>query len=899
MTTVAGQQHTPLPWGPGLSRDTGALVSDPHQHEDLRNIVFYEGSLRLRGGLGTAIATDFTAAGFTGTDCCHVAVFKGQAATIYIVYDRTTREVRVFTADLLGQNPTDLGHWGTLNANADAPPRFSTAEAFGILLLAHDEAEVIYRFDTFRYDPTAFGPLTSPPWLRPGTVDAKKILWTTFSYTEAGTHTKATAEQAIAGLTVAPDGWGAMLVQINAAGVVTTKVAAAMQNYDTEPLALAALPGLDGGNVEVGHFTVQAQPTGGWVAGLLNLTTAPAQVHFYDGAEGAFLAITGNLDGVANGAVRFRGVREYLGFMLGWGYGSQRDPDRPEMLRISNGGDPAIFAADSFFVVGARGEPIVAAAPVSNACALLKSVGWFCLDGTDRSNWAVRLVDPFTGCTSVRGAINIEGLLWWWSQSGPRRSRDGLTTEDPGLALDLSGPEPATLPAKGPAEAVWALYQPDERHLLFAHPLASASLTRCYGVSVRDPGGANPPWNYWTLGGAILHAAIINADQVSTIPPGTASAVTTAGSVGAADALLSVDWTQNDMVGDETWELWYQHGAGAWVKLKEFSYASVAGPTASTTFTGVPLVSGAYHVQLRARRGARYAAGYTDPDPTTWPGGSLAAGTIVVIPLPTAVHCTYDFDTGIVSVNWVEGDPALALEVEIRTPLDATNDQTASAPLVAGITAHAFAYAGGSVQDIARVLVNQSPLDSAFAVGTVTARVRHVVGAVNGAWADAVETLAIEWDASAADGASLLANAHTTSVADGTNLHFELVRPSSQVGDLTLSLYEAPGTWGAYPPNGGCGSSVLVSGVMLTQTPPRLMVSATVPDSDPGTQTIGPYVAGACGTCLLVGQQVAFGSATALHVFSKAAGLGLAYVYRQRVWLPGSQFGGAPLACVA
>lgn len=900
MTAQAAQQHTPLPWGAGLSRDTGALVTDPRQHEDLRNVTFYEGSLRIRGGLGASIASTFVAAGFTGTDVCHVAVFKAQAAVVYVVYDRATREVRVFTADLLGESPVDVGRWGILNANADAPPRFQTAEAFGILLLAHDEAEVVHRLDTFRYDPNALGPLTSPPWLRPGTVDPKKLRWSTFNYTLFGSHTKATAEQAIAGLTVTAGTWGAMLVQINAAGVVTTKVVGAIQGYDTEPLALAALPGPDGGNIELGHFAVQAKGTGGWVAGLHNFTTDLAQIEFFDGAEGPFLAITANLDGVANGSVRFRGVREYLGFMLGWGYGTQSDPDRPELLRISNGGDPAVYDADSFFLVGARGEPIVAAAPVSNSCALLKSVGWFCLDGTDRSNWAVRLVDPFTGCTSVRGAINIEGHLWWWSQSGPRRSRDGQTTEDPGLALDLSGPEPSTLPAKGPPEAVWALYVPDDKFLVFGHPLAIADTTRCYGVSMREPGAVSPPWAYWTLGGAILHAAVINADQVSTIPPGTASAVTTSGSVGAADASITVDWTQNDMVGDETWELWYKAAAGAWVKLKEFTYASVAGATGHTTFSGSPLVSGAYTVQLRARRGARYAAGYLDPDPATWPLGSLGAGSIVVIAVPTNVHAAYNFDTGVVSTSWAVGDPGLALEVEIRTPVNDTPSYvTALAAKVAGSVNHAFPYAGGSVQDQARQLVNSSPLGASYPVGVVTARVRHIVGATKGAWVDAVEALAIEWSAGASDGASLAVNANQHSVGAGTDLHFALTRPTSQVGNLELSVVQAGGTWGSYPANAGCGSSSIVGGVLVSQTPLRTMLAITVPDTDPSPQTIGPYANGGCGACLLVGQQIAFGSATALHLFSKGTGLGLQYVYRQALNLPGSPLGSAPLVCAA
>ena len=45
-------------------------------------------------------------------------------------------------------------------------------------------------------------------------------------------------------------------VQINDAGTVSTKVPAATQAYDTAPLALAALPSADAGNVAIGYIAI-------------------------------------------------------------------------------------------------------------------------------------------------------------------------------------------------------------------------------------------------------------------------------------------------------------------------------------------------------------------------------------------------------------------------------------------------------------------------------------------------------------------------------------------------------------------------------------------------------------------------------------------------------------------
>lgn len=67
--------------------------------------------------------------------------------------------------------------------------------------------------------------------------------------------------------------FGIILVQINGAGTVSTKVPAATQAYDSAPLALAALPAVDAGNVALGYIAIENN-AGDWTANTDDLTNA-------------------------------------------------------------------------------------------------------------------------------------------------------------------------------------------------------------------------------------------------------------------------------------------------------------------------------------------------------------------------------------------------------------------------------------------------------------------------------------------------------------------------------------------------------------------------------------------------------------------------------------------------
>lgn len=65
--------------------------------------------------------------------------------------------------------------------------------------------------------------------------------------------------------------WGIILIQINAAGTVSTKVPAATQAYASQALALAALPQADANNVALGYIIINAD-SGDWTANTDDMT---------------------------------------------------------------------------------------------------------------------------------------------------------------------------------------------------------------------------------------------------------------------------------------------------------------------------------------------------------------------------------------------------------------------------------------------------------------------------------------------------------------------------------------------------------------------------------------------------------------------------------------------------
>jgi hypothetical protein len=89
-----------------------------------------------------------------------------------------------------------------------------------------------------------------------------------------------------AGHIVSANKFGVILIQINAAGTISTKVPGATQSYNDAPSALAALPAVDAGNVALGYIAI-ANNAGDWTANTDDMTNGSdlTTATFVDAAE--------------------------------------------------------------------------------------------------------------------------------------------------------------------------------------------------------------------------------------------------------------------------------------------------------------------------------------------------------------------------------------------------------------------------------------------------------------------------------------------------------------------------------------------------------------------------------------------------------------------------------------
>lgn len=120
-----------------------------------------------------------------------------------------------------------------------------------------------------------------------------------FVYGVACSKSAATGLTFTAAHVVAASKFGVVLVQVNAAGTISTKVPAATQSYDTAAAALAALPEPDSDKVALGYIAI-ANNAGAWTANTDDLT------------DGSDLTTATFVDAPANGPypVQFDAVSE-------------------------------------------------------------------------------------------------------------------------------------------------------------------------------------------------------------------------------------------------------------------------------------------------------------------------------------------------------------------------------------------------------------------------------------------------------------------------------------------------------------------------------------------------------------------------------------------------------------
>ena len=140
-----------LPFGAGLDRYTGVMAVQPGSMEDLLNTRPLAGKLQARRGM----VLRSTLPDRNGSPCTSVRLLQAmqsQQEAIAVGYYGETREVHVFRITGIGTDPDHIDRWFTLEAGAQEPPVFTSAESYGKAFLAHDEPHVGRRAPTVYYD---------------------------------------------------------------------------------------------------------------------------------------------------------------------------------------------------------------------------------------------------------------------------------------------------------------------------------------------------------------------------------------------------------------------------------------------------------------------------------------------------------------------------------------------------------------------------------------------------------------------------------------------------------------------------------------------------------------------------------------------------------------------------
>jgi hypothetical protein len=146
----------PIVLAAGLDRATGAAAVQPAYAVDAENLYARDAKLALRPGLA---GTGYPALPW-GTDVCCVSAARVTGDVLFVLFDRTSRQVRIYRLNpqlnLLQPVGTD-GIWGTLAPDAGWPVVLA-AENDGHIFFAHDEATLPFRLPTVYVTPDIDNP---------------------------------------------------------------------------------------------------------------------------------------------------------------------------------------------------------------------------------------------------------------------------------------------------------------------------------------------------------------------------------------------------------------------------------------------------------------------------------------------------------------------------------------------------------------------------------------------------------------------------------------------------------------------------------------------------------------------------------------------------------------------
>lgn len=633
---TSSRPRVPLPFGGGLDRDAGPIAGDSTAHEDLRGVHLARGLGTLAKGLG------LTASAFLDPDddapmdvLIAGTELQVQNAGVVLGYRTSTRQVHVFQVTRAGLNPVHIGVWFTLASGAAEPPMVFLAEIAGVVALAHDEVGLARRARTVLYHPSV------------GTLTAIARTW-------------------------------GHAVEIDPVGVENALRVVSLVSIDRTPTLTLVDPDdndqvlsidVDGDDITVSLATgpagaitstaadvVAALLADAAAAALIDVAVSPDDGPLGDGS-GVVTAMAETA--IANTGLRFRGVVAHLGAYLGgWGYGTEAEP-RPDFVRMSMPGAPAVFQLQHYETIGQRGDHVLACHSTGRTLLCYKTFETWDHYGTDRRTFGKRQLDKLHGLAGAHLAVNVDGVIYGWTREGPRRSAGGVP-EDLSLPLGLLAPAPVDLVAEGAAATAFAADLPARNEVRFHFG------RRVYVFHLDDE-----RWSYLELGVDVVCAFLLPGLSTDTTPPGFGTDLSQTSVPGEDEGTrdVTLSWTLNDMAGDELVETWLKTGDD-WALIDTVPAAGASPQTG--LFPGL-IAGDEYVAAVRMSRGGEYRPDFVSEDPEDWPAAStltfIAGNPVIVLasadydPTPNVPNVGYP--EGHVHLSWTGHDPSPLLETDL------------------------------------------------------------------------------------------------------------------------------------------------------------------------------------------------------------------------------------------
>lgn len=491
-----------LPFGDGLERAKGVMVTEPTRFEDLRNVILWDGKAEFRKGYSqSGVLEDDAKADMESVIA--LGPVRAEGAAIGVGYNDSNKEAHVNLMAIDGTSPSHLasanpsGELFTLGGGATFdPPVLHLADTYNKCFIAHDEPQISARAQTAYYDPNA-----SP------------------------------------------------------------------------------------------------------------------QIQM----------LTADLDSLGDNPVYFRGVSRFLAYLVGWGFGSDSEPDRPDIVRVSLAGDPLLFDPRHYFIAGQRNEPVMTCRPARKLLQVFKETDTYEIYGYSPETFGIRPADTLFGCVGSRLAVAVGNAVFFWSIQGPRVTAGGEST-DLAMPLDIGGPSPATLVAESDPEEAFADYDAVNRVVAFFWG------RRVYALSLREP--SRPRWSYYELGAnaepqcSAQFFATTATGGGGTAPTGWPRLGGPAWSPPPAvpvmgNTTMDLEWYNDLSNGTEVCEIWIKDvdGTGNWAKVAQPAVNKAAGgPNFEQTYqvTGLSALH-EYEVAMRYKSGGVSSPGMTDSGhPELW-----------------------------------------------------------------------------------------------------------------------------------------------------------------------------------------------------------------------------------------------------------------------------------------